>query len=275
MYLPKISVVTPSYNQAEYLEQTITSVLGQDYKNVEYIIIDGGSTDGSVDIIKKYQKDLTHWESGRDEGQADALARGFKMATGDIYAYINSDDVYFPGAFEKIANIYASHQTASIFAGGLSYCDTNGVIFDGRIPSATPKWLFRFGLIGFWQPSSFFNARDYKEVGGINPKFHFRMDGDLIYRMLKRNPKVVLTPEILASFRVHKAGKSSAQLNIHEQEMRDFLSEIDVSAHAFTFVSFLFKILRVINLNIVKSKVVFKQFVNKSMASIWMEKDKL
>src|SRR3954451_4058140 len=103
--LPSISIVTPSFNQAPFLAETIESVLGQNYPNLEYVIIDGGSKDGSVDIIRRYEKHLAYWVSEKDKGAADAISKGFARATGDILAYLNSDDVYLPGSLQTVAGV--------------------------------------------------------------------------------------------------------------------------------------------------------------------------
>jgi glycosyltransferase involved in cell wall biosynthesis len=113
--LLKISIVTPSYNQGQYLEETIQSVLDQNYPNLEYIIMDGGSTDNSVDIIKKYESQLAHWESKPDNGQADAIKRGFDMATGDILAWLNSDDYYLPDTFNQVSELFARDDLKIVF----------------------------------------------------------------------------------------------------------------------------------------------------------------
>src|SRR6185369_4233383 len=118
--LPKISIVTPSFNQAPFLERTIQSVLDQGYENLEYIIIDGGSKDGSVDIIRKYSSRLAYWVSEPDSGQSDAINKGLRSASGDWLAWQNSDDVYYPGAFASLARAAAAHPDAGLITGDMA-----------------------------------------------------------------------------------------------------------------------------------------------------------
>ena len=106
---PKISIVTPSFNQGQFIEETIRSVLDQDYPNLEYLVIDGGSTDQTIDIIRKYETQLSYWESEKDRGQVHAINKGLARATGDIFAYINSDDIYLPGTFATVAKYFDEH----------------------------------------------------------------------------------------------------------------------------------------------------------------------
>ena len=125
----KISIVTPSYNQSQFLERTILSVLNQNYPNLEYLIIDGGSTDGSVEIIRKYEKYLAYWVSEKDNGQADAINRGFQKSTGKILAWLNSDDIYLPGTLLKVSETFNKNPEVDLIFSNIFFIDE----YDNRI----------------------------------------------------------------------------------------------------------------------------------------------
>ena len=217
--LPKISIVTPSYNQVQFLERTIQSVIGQNYPNLEYIIIDGGSADGSVDIIKKYEKWLSCWVSEPDQGQADALNKGFSRSTGEILAWINSDDMYLPEVFWKIAEAFKKDPDAAIVYGDyIKVSAQDKCIALRRQPSFSyPICLYAYLTV--MQPASFFQRRAFFNVGGIDVSFHYTMDYDLIVRLATCG-KVVHIKEYLAVFRVHALSKSVADYSHFSEEYR-------------------------------------------------------
>jgi len=161
---PKISIVTPSYNQAQFLERTILSVLNQNYPNLEYIIIDGGSTDGSVEIIKKYEKYLAYWVSEKDKGQADAINKGFQKSSGEILAYINSDDTYNPGAFLKIAKAFAKSPRADLMFGNVNHIDSYDKLIDEcRFTKFNFATLIYEGG-NLQQPGAFWTKKIYESI---------------------------------------------------------------------------------------------------------------
>src|SRR5215831_15323038 len=151
---PRISIVTPSYNQGEFLEQTILSVLDQKYSNLEYIIIDGGSTDNSIDIIKKYARHLAYWTSEPDRGAADAIAKGFAKATGEIMAYLNSDDIYMPGALEAAAE-RLSNANADLVYGNAEWIDPAGSRIAERRQTPFSGLGYLYGGFDLQQPTTF------------------------------------------------------------------------------------------------------------------------
>lgn len=207
---PLVSIITPSYNQAHFLEETIRSVLAQDYPNLEYIIVDGGSTDGTVEIIRRYTDRLAWWVSEPDQGQTEALNKGFTHANGEIFAWLNSDDTYLPGAVsEAVEFLTANPQTAMVY-GDANLIDDKGSVI-GRFPARqTDLHQMLRGSVHIPQQTTFFWARLWKQVGPLDPSFFFAMDYDLWIRLAKLGP-LIYQPRLWANFRLHSTGKSIAR----------------------------------------------------------------
>jgi glycosyltransferase involved in cell wall biosynthesis len=232
---PTVSIVTPSYNQARYLEHTIRSVLDQDYPNLEYIIVDGGSTDGSVDIIKRYANNLAWWTSEKDMGQTDAINKGFNRAHGDILAWLNSDDTYEPNAISEAVRYLLDHPEIGLVYGDTNYINEEGRVL-GRFPAAQTNYTrLRRGYVHIPQQASFWRADLWHEVGPLDPSFYFAMDYDLWVRLAARAP-IHYLPRLWANFRLHTQGKTIAaddrcwpeMLRVHYREGGSWFSSIQV-----------------------------------------------
>lgn len=218
---PKISIVTPSYNQGQFLERTILSVLNQNYSNLEYIIIDGGSTDGSVEIIQKYEKYLSYWVSEKDQGQVYALNKGFLKATGDIIGWQNSDDIYMPSAFNQIAKLFLEHSDVDIIFGNTIFIDENETpIGELRFTPFSTLTHFYEG-ISITNQSSFWTKDVFSRIGFLDTRFKFSMDYELFLRAAKNNMKFRLFRNYFGAFRVHPSAKSSTMTHIAESNHRD------------------------------------------------------
>lgn len=206
---PTVTIVTPSFNQAPYLEATIRSVLDQDYPRIEYIVMDGGSTDGSVEIIKKYADRLAFWTSEPDEGQTDAINKGFARAKGEIIAWLNSDDVYRPGAIAEIVAFMQTHPDVGMVYGNADYIDGEGNII-GWFPAAETDYKrLRRGYVHIPQQAAFFRASVWRMVGPLDPSFYFAMDYDLWVRIASVSA-IRYQPRTWAAFRLHGDAKSLA-----------------------------------------------------------------
>jgi glycosyltransferase involved in cell wall biosynthesis len=202
-------VVTPSFNQVRFLEETIRSVLDQDYPHIEYILIDGGSTDGSLEIIRRYADRLSNWASEPDRGQTDAINKGFAQAKGEILAWLNSDDTYQPTAVGEAVEYLTAHPEIGLVYGDTNLIDENGQVI-GRFPAGQTDYRrLRQGYVHIPQQAAFFRASLWKQVGPLDPTFFFAMDYDLWVRLARRAPLVYI-PRLWANFRLHSSGKSVA-----------------------------------------------------------------
>jgi glycosyltransferase involved in cell wall biosynthesis len=205
--LPLVSIITPSYNQGHYLPQTIQSVLSQDYPNLEYIIVDGGSTDNSVEVIKQYTDHFAWWVSERDKGHADALNKGFAKATGEILAWLNSDDTFQPGAIREAVDYLVSHPTVSMVYSDANLIDATGK-YIGRFPARQTDYSRMLnGSVNIPQATTFFWAHLWKQVGPLDLSLKYSFDYDLWVRLAKIGP-IVYVPRTWANFRLHEAGKT-------------------------------------------------------------------
>jgi len=220
-----VSVVTPSFNQASFLEETIRSVLEQDYPAIEYIIMDGGSTDGSLEIIQRYADRLAGWVSEPDRGQTDAINKGFARAQGDILAWLNSDDTYLPGAVGEAVAYLQTHPQAGMVYGDANLVDESGTVL-GRFPAAQTDYRrLRRGYVHIPQQAAFFRASLWRQVGPLDPTFYFAMDYDLWVRLAKL-ALLHYQPRLWANFRLHGGGKSVVadercwpeMLRVHQRE---------------------------------------------------------
>jgi glycosyltransferase involved in cell wall biosynthesis len=215
---PKISVVTPSFNQGHFLERTILSVLNQNYPNLEYVIMDGGSTDESPEIIRKYERYLSYWVSERDRGQADGINKGFSRASGEILAWLNSDDLYLPNALHQVASAMTHDRSIQVLYGNLYRIDADDHILEEKRLTPFSGLGYLYGGCDLAQPSAFWRREIFSAVGGLKEEIAFSMDTDLFFRFVLACARFRFLREFLACFRVQPSSKTSRLQEISKSD---------------------------------------------------------
>ncbi len=207
---PLVSIVTPSFNQGKYLERTINSVLNQDYPNIEYIVIDGKSSDNSLEIIQKYSSRFAYWQSEKDRGQTDAINKGFSKASGQILAWINSDDTLEPQAVSQAVDYLLRHPDVGMVYGDCNFVDANDNIIGKFNAQQTDYYKLKTGYVHIPQQAAFWRADLWKQVEPLDSSIYFAMDYDLWLRLAKIS-KIVYLPKLWANFRLHGDAKTIAE----------------------------------------------------------------
>ena len=222
--MPKISIVTPSYNQAEYLEESIRSVLLQGYPNLEYIVMDGGSTDGSLEVIQKYESWLSHWESKRDNGQSDAINQGWQLCSGEVMAWINSDDYYLPGVLNRIADAFTKNPCIGLLYGDIKIVLNHGTPSTAIKYRTSPDRILEELVIPN-QQACFFSRDLLASVCWLDKSLHYVMDVDLFVRLMSNAPWYYI-PYPLAVFRIHDKSKTGTDEECFARELLIVLDKI-------------------------------------------------
>ena len=208
--LPKVSIITPSYNQGNFIEETILSVLKQTYSNIEYILVDGGSTDHTMEVVNRYRDKINIIIHEKDKGQSDAINKGFKLATGQLAGWINSDDILYPDCVQEIVKLYQKNMAAAIFYGSrLNFINDKGDTYTQKkiiIDSLSDLLNTDYRII---QQGSFYNTEYLKRVNYVDEKIHYSMDLDLWLKLLKLGPVVHYDAHPLGAFRIWEDSKTS------------------------------------------------------------------
>ncbi len=227
--LPRITVVTPSYNQGQYLEATIRSVLSQNYPNLEYIVIDGGSTDNSTAVIQKYADHLAYWVSEKDRGQTHAINKGFQRGTGDVMGWLNSDDILLPGALHAIGRAFAQDSTLKVVSGFRHFIDSGGRLMNYWIRGLPTAYHLRRRCI-LPQETVYWRREVWEKLGPLDENFRFCMDYDYWLRMLDAGYSISLLPYYIGGFRQHEQAKSSTIREVYRKELNSLYQRSGVGS---------------------------------------------
>lgn len=217
---PRITIVTPSYNQGAFIEETIRSILLQGYLNLQYIVMDGGSTDNSVEIIRKYGSWIDHWQSASDKGQADAINKGLALADGEIFQFINSDDVLAPGTLSAVAQRMSDHDSV---AGAVEVFDDGRTLYVAYPRGIEARLMLNVARHAprctYHQPGVWIRRAHLEELGGFDARYRYCFDSHLFIRYAERWPRIAYTDEVFVKFRMHGASKSGAEAMRFGDEM--------------------------------------------------------
>lgn len=219
--LPRISVITPSYNQGKFLRQTIRSVLDQQYPNLQYIIIDGGSSDGSVDIIKEYSDRIDYWVSECDKGQSDAINKGLSRADGEIVTWINSDDLLMPGSLQAAGQVWRNDPQLDLLSAACIRIGPGNEFLGWHCVPRQTKYFASHGLIYIDQPGAFWRRAIFDSQQVLDCNWHTVMDHDLWYRIADKGGRSRRLRRCTAAFRLHIASKSCSILEAFRREATD------------------------------------------------------
>jgi glycosyltransferase involved in cell wall biosynthesis len=230
MRTPTISVVTPSFNQGEFIERTVRSVLGQRYPKLQYVMMDGGSTDDTLEVLQPYLRHFHYFHSGRDRGQADAIARGFDQTSGDILAYLNSDDLLAPGTLHFVAEYFDQHPNIDFIYSHRCIIDHDDwVTGHWFLPPHSNYLMRRWDLIP--QETCFWRRSLFEAAGNVDSSYRFAMDYDLFVRMMARG-KFCRVNRFLGAFRQHSSSKTSQQLEtVGADEVRTVRQKYEIREH--------------------------------------------
>ena len=279
MNLPKISIVTPSFNQGQYIEKTIKSVISQNYPNLEYIIIDGGSNDSSVDIIKKYSNHISYWISKPDNGQSDAINKGFSKATGDILGWLNSDDYYHKGTFDEIVKTIDTKNPQLIFGNCQYYNEKTDEFWVSDVIAKYNSFKLPFDYNYLIQPSTFWTKKLWNVTGPLNDKYHYGFDWEWFIRASKYC-NFVPNPMVFSTYLYHKSNKSTVGGLDRNQELLSILTKNGFNEYRITIEKMLHnrasieKVVRYTsNYRVGKIVYLMKKFFNPSLFSTFNSKE--
>lgn len=208
----KISIVMPSYNQGDYVEYSIKSVLSQSYKNYEIIFVDGGSDDETIAKVEPFRDRIAHFVSEPDFGQSHALSKGFALASGDVLTWLNTDDVLLPGALSSVIDLANASARADLFLGNVVWIDSRGEILRCRRGGAYKSSVARVGALTVAGPSAFFTHSLYERIGGINQNLHYKMDTEFLWRCVLSGSGFERLKSYTWGMRIHANSKTSGHL---------------------------------------------------------------